>query len=423
MFDLDHWQEIAAALAKNRLRTFLTAFGVFWGIFLLVVLLGSGNGLSNGVLSGFAGSATNSFFVWGMRTSKPYAGLPAGRAVEFTNEDTAALVQQVTEAQVVAPRLQLGGHRGSATARRAGETGSFSVMGDHPEIFQIQSMILDRGRLLNRYDVEEKRKVAVIGTRVQEVLFEKDEDPVGDAIEINGVWFKVVGVFRTRQTGNQAERDLQTIYVPFSTFQQAFNAANQVHWYAVTAAPGHRASVVEERVLDILRSRHKVASDDRRGIGHFNLEEEFAKIQGLFTGIQLLMWIVGLGTLSAGAIGVSNIMLIVVRERTREIGIRRAIGARPRSVIGQIVLEAVILTALAGLLGLAAGVGVMELVSGQLAGGGGGDGGRSMFQNPGVTLGDALQALAVLIAAGTIAGLIPAQRAVAVSPVVALRSE
>jgi putative ABC transport system permease protein len=342
--------------------------------------------------------------------------------VEFTNEDTAALVRQVTEAQVVAPRLQLGGHRGSATARRAGETGSFSVMGDHPEIFQIQSMLLDRGRLLNRFDLVEQRKVAVIGTRVQEVLFEKGEDPIGEAIEINGVWFKVVGVFRTRQTGNQAERELTTIYVPFSTFQQAFNAANQVHWYAVTAAPGHRASVVEEKVLDILRGRHKVAPDDRRGIGHFNLEEEFAKVSGLFNGIQLLMWIIGLGTLSAGAIGVSNIMLIVVRERTKEIGLRRAIGARPRSVIGQIVLEAVILTALAGLLGLAAGVGVMEAVGGVLAKTGGG-GERSMFQNPGVTLPDALQALAVLVAAGTVAGLIPARRAVAVSPVEALRSE
>ncbi len=238
MFDLDHWQEIAAALGKNRLRTFLTAFGVFWGIFLLVVLLGSGNGLNNGVMAGFSGTATNSLFVWGMRTSKPYAGMDAGRSIDFTNEDIGELRRLVPEAAVIAPRLQMGGWRGGATARRKGEVGSFTVMGDYPEIFTIQSMVLDRGRLLNRLDLDEKRKVAVIGTRAEETLFEKDENPIGDAIEINGVWFKVVGVFRSRQTGNQGERDAQTIYIPFTTYQQAFNAQNEVHWFAVTARDG-----------------------------------------------------------------------------------------------------------------------------------------------------------------------------------------
>jgi len=421
LFDLDHWQEIGAALAKNRLRTFLTAFGVFWGIFLLVVLLGSGNGLSNGVMSGFSGMATNSLFVWGMRTSKPYAGLEAGRSIEFTNEDTAELGRQVPEAEVIAPRLQIGGWRGGATVRRGTEASAFNVMGDYPEIFRIQSMRLERGRLLNRLDLDEKRKVAVIGTRVIETLFEKGEDPIDDAVEINGVWFKVVGVFASRQTGDQADRDAQTIYVPFTTFQQAFNAGNRVDWYAVTARSDVPASTVEEKVLRILRERHKVAPDDRRGIGSFNLEKEFGQIRGLFTGIRILMWIVGLGTLSAGAIGVSNIMLIVVRERTREIGLRRAIGATPWSVVLQIVVEAVFLTAAAGLLGLTAGVGVMELVSNLAAQAG--SGGRTMFENPGVSFGDAMEALAVLVTAGTIAGLIPAQRAVAVSPVVALRSE
>lgn len=387
------------------------------------MLLGSGNGLSNGVMAGFGGSATNSFFAWGMRTSKPFAGLAAGRSIEFTNADWEEILRQVPEAAVVAPRLQMGGFRGGANVRRGGETGAFSVMGDLPEIFTIQSMILERGRLLNRIDVAEKRKVAVIGKRVVEVLFERGEDPIGQSIEINGVWFKVVGVFRTRQTGNDGEEDLQTVYVPFSTFQQAFNAVNEVHWFAVTAAPGHAASKVEEKVLGILRSRHKVDPEDRRGIGHFNLEEEFSKVQGLFNGIQVLMWIIGLGTLTAGAIGVSNIMLIVVKERTKEIGIRRAVGATPWKVIRQIVLEAVFLTSISGLLGLVAGVAVMEAVGGLLAGRGASSDGPSMFQNPGVTLPDALLALGVLIAAGTIAGLIPAQRAVAVQPVVALRSD
>jgi putative ABC transport system permease protein len=421
MFDLDHWQEIGAALGKNRLRTFLTAFGVFWGIFLLVVLLGSGNGLSNGVMQGFSGTATNSLFVWGMRTSKPYAGLDAGRSIDFTDEDTAELARRIPEAEVIAPRLQLGGWRGGATVRRGREASAFTIMGDHPAIFRIQSMALEQGRLLNRLDLDEKRKVAVIGTRVVEEMFAKGEEPIDDAIEINGVWFKVVGVFRSRQTGDQGDRDAQTIYVPFTTFQQAFNAGNEVHWFAITARPEVGASVVEEKVLAILRERHKVAPDDRRGIGFFNLEKEFNQVRGLFNGIHILMWIVGIGTLSAGAIGVSNIMLIVVRERTQEIGLRRAIGATPWKVMTQIVVEAVILTAGAGLLGLSAGVGVMELVAGALAQSGGGE--QSMFVNPGVSFADALQALAILVAAGTVAGMIPAQRAVVVSPVVALRSE
>jgi putative ABC transport system permease protein len=423
LFDLDHWQEIGAALAKNRLRTFLTAFGVFWGIFLLVVLLGSGNGLTNGVMAGFSGTATNSFFCWGRRTSKPFAGLAAGREVIFTNEDTEAIRRQVPDAAVIAPRLQLGGHHGSVTVRRKGEVGPFSVMGDYPQVFTIQSVILDRGRLLDHIDLEEKRKVAVIGTRVEEVLFDKGEDPIGDAIEINGVWFKVIGVFRTRQTGGQGERDAQTIYVPFSTYQQAFNAANEVDWYAITARDGVRVSKVEQEVLAVLQARHKVAPDDRRALGHFNLEEEFDKIRGLFNGIRVLMWLVGLGTLTAGAIGVSNIMLIVIRERTREIGIRRAVGATPRAVIGQIVLEAVTLTSVAGLLGLMAGVGAMEAVSALLPQGAAAGAQPSMFIDPGVTLSDAVQALLVLIGAGIVAGLIPARRAVAVNPVVALRSE
>ncbi len=422
MFDLDHWQEIGAALAKNKLRTFLTAFGVFWGIFLLVLLLGSGNGLSNGVMTGFSGMATNSFFAWGMRTSKPYAGLPSGRSIDFTDADVAAIRAQVKDAQVVAPRLQLGGHMGTARVVRHGETGAFNVTGDYPEIFTIQSLILDRGRFLNRLDLEEKRKVAVVGLRVVEVLFEPGEEPIGGSFQINGVEFKVVGVFRSRQSGNQADRDLQSIYVPFTTFQQAFNKIGEVDWMAVTSKPGVKASVVEEQVLEILRQRHKVAPDDRRGIGHFNLEKEFGKIQGLFTGIRLLMWIVGLGTLAAGAIGVSNILLIIVRERTREIGIRRAVGAGPWSIMGQILLEALVLTSVAGFLGLAAGVGVLELAA-SLVPATGSTGGPSMFQNPGVSFGEAFRAVAILVAAGCVAGFVPAQRAIAVPPVVALRTE
>ncbi|MEO8274711.1 MAG: ABC transporter permease [Thermoanaerobaculia bacterium] len=422
MFDLDSLQEIGATLAKNRLRTFLTAFGVFWGIFLLVLLLGSGNGLKNGIDAGFTGTATNSFFVWGMRTSKPFGGLAAGRAIEFTNADVDEIKRQVTEAKVVAPRLQLGGFRGGATAVRGVHTGAYQIMGDMPEIATIQSLLVTRGRFINKLDVEDKRKIAVIGTRVREVLFDADEDPLGGSIRINGIDFQVVGLFRSRQSGNDGQEDAETIFIPFTTYQQSFNSANRVQWLAVTSVDGVPASVAEKKVLEILRARHKVSPEDNRGIGHFNLEEEYSKVQGLMTGIKFLMWIVGIGTLAAGAIGVSNIMLIIVRERTKELGIRRAIGATPWKVQGQIIFESVLITLGSGLLGLSSAVAVLEIV-GRLLPAAAADGRPQMFQNPGVDLSAALQALTVLVISGVIAGFAPARRAVAITPMAALRSD
>jgi putative ABC transport system permease protein len=418
LLDLDHWQEIRVALLRNRTRTALTAFGVFWGIFLLMVMLGSGSGLKKGVLQGFSDGATNSFFIWTQRTQKPFAGMPAGRGIRMTNADVEAIREKVPEAEVVAPRNQLRGFGGGNNVSRGRKTGAFSVMGDYPEIRRIQSLKIETGRFLNPIDVEESRKVAVIGTRVRELLFARGEEPIGDSIVIGGVYFQVVGVFTSPRTGDDAERDTQTIFVPFTTFQRAFNYGDRVGWMAIISRPDVPASVAEEKVLSLLRSRHKVAPDDLRAFGHFNLEEEYTKIQGLFSGIRLLVWIVGVGTLAAGVIGVSNIMLIIVRERTKEIGIRRALGAKPSAVVSQIVSESVILTSLAGYLGLVAGIALVVGIGKLLP-----PGGAGMFLDPDVGVGEALQALAILVVAGVLAGLAPAQRALAVSPTVALRSE
>ncbi|MCP3957470.1 MAG: ABC transporter permease [bacterium] len=420
MFDLDNWQEIYHALASNKLRTFLTAFGVFWGIFLLMVMLGSGSGLENGVVAGFEDEATNSFFVWTRRTSIPYRGLPSGRRFELTGGDTEAIRLHVPEAAVVAPRNQLGGFRGGNNVTRGNKAGGFSVMGDIPEYIQIESVPIVGGRFLNQLDLDEKRKIAVIGTRVRDVLFEESEDPIGDSIEINGVYFKVVGVFEPSDSGEGGGNEAETIFVPFTTFQNAFNHGDQVDWFAITAVPGVAASVVQEKVLTLLAARHRVAPEDDRAFGHFNMEEEYNQIQGLFGGISMLIWIVGTGTLAAGAIGVSNIMMIIVKERTKEIGVRRAVGARPSVVMRQIVFEAILLTSAAGYVGLLAGVGVMEGVRKLLASAGGN---VQMFKNPGVDLEHAVLALVVLVISGTLAGLVPAQRAVSVSPVDALRAE
>lgn len=418
LLDLDHWQEIRVALTRNRTRTALTAFGVFWGIFLLMVMLGSGSGLRKGVLKGFADGATNSFFLWTQRTQKPFAGMPAGRSIRLTNADVEAIREKVPEVEVVAPRNQLRGFGGGNNVSRGRKTGAFSVMGDYPEIRRVQPLRIEAGRFLNPIDVGESRKVAVIGTRVRELLFSRGEEPIGDSIVIGGVYFQVVGVFASPRTGDNADRDAQTIFVPFTTFQRAFNYGDRVGWMAIISRSDVPASVAEEKVLSLLRSRHKVAPDDLRAFGHFNLEEEFAKIQGLFSGIRLLVWIVGIGTLAAGVIGVSNIMLIIVRERTKEIGIRRALGAKPSAVVSQIVSESVILTSLAGYLGLVAGIALVVGIGKLLP-----PGGAGMFLDPDVGVGEALQALAILVAAGVLAGLAPAQRALAVSPTVALRSE
>lgn len=419
MFDLDNWQEIWASLRKNKLRTLLTAFGVFWGIFMLVVMLGSGSGLENGVTADFGDGATNSFFVWSRRTSRPYAGLPPGRSFEMNNEDIGAL-EAMPETGVVAPRNQLGGYMGGNNVTRGVRSGGFSVMGDTPAILGIQAYRVDAGRFLNPLDLDEKRKVAVIGTRVREVLFDPGEDPIDQSIRIQGVYFKVIGVLSSAASGDRADRDAQTIFVPFTTFQTAFNYGNDVGWFAVTSAPGIPASVTEEKALALLKARHRVHPDDDRAFGHFNLEEEYQKIEGLFGGIGALVWIVGIGTLAAGVIGVSNIMLIIVKERTKEIGLKRAIGATPWAIRSQIVLEAIVLTALAGYFGLVAGVALVEGVRLALEASGNQ---AAMFKNPGVDLKDAFQALTILVVSGTLAGLVPAQRAVAISPVEALRSE
>ena len=417
VIDPDHWREIFEALRGNTMRTFLTAFGVFWGIFMLMLMLASGNGLWNGVRQGFSDSATNSVFIWSQRTSKPYRGMQTGRSVQLDAGDAAALRAQIPEADVVCPRNQLGGYQGGNNVTRGAKAGAFSIMGDIPEIARVQSVHITEGRFLNRLDLHERRKVAVIGTRVREVLFGRNEDPLGQAITINGAMFRVIGQFKpTRSDGGDRNEEAQTIFVPFTTFQTAFNYGDRVGWFALISRPGVPASVLEAKTLTLLKDRHQVAPDDTRAFGHYNSETEFNQINGLFVGIRALVWIVGIGTLSAGVIGVSNIMLVIVRERTNEIGIRRAVGATPFSITAQIVLEALILTGVAGYLGLSAGVAVVEAIASAIAATP-----TQMFRNPEVPFQSAMVTLAILVAAGILAGLIPARRAVKISTVEALR--
>ncbi len=420
MFDLDRWQEIFSTLKKNKLRTFFTAFGVFWGIFMLIIMLGSGKGLHNGVSTGMGDMATNSMFMWTRRTTIPYKGFPRGRFYQFRNNDTQALIDNIPEIEQIAPRLQGWGGNGDNNVIRGERTGAFRIQGDYPAYNIIDPVKMLSGRFINKIDIDEKRKNAVIGIRVVDEMFDPDENPIGQYLRIQGVYFKVVGVFQSKKNDQQAEHENQQICIPFTTLQKTYNYGDIVGWYAITAKSNSSVSLVEEKAKALMKTRHRISPDDDRAIGSFNVENEFKKMTNLFAGINGLIWIVGIGTLLAGVIGVSNIMLIVVKERTKEIGIQRAIGATPVNIITQIITESVFLTTLAGYIGLAIGVGIVELVNYILIKTGAD---TAMFNNPEVDFDKAITALIVLVIAGALAGFIPAKKAVSIKPIDAIRNE
>ena len=415
VFDADRWREVFDTLGANKLRTTLTAFGVLWGIFMLIIMLGAGSGLYNGVTSEFQGFATNSLYIWTQRTTMPYKGLPAGRWFSMNNEDTKAIRELVPEARVIAPRNEVGGWRGSANVTRGINTGAYGIKGDYPEVVEIQPFDIQEGRLLNQMDIDEKRKVAVIGAKVVNDLYDPSEEIIGSHIRINGVYFTVVGVIKTKKAGREAEDDAQSIFVPLSAFQQAFNYGNWVSYYGFMPVDGVSVAELQEKILKVLKERHRVHPNDEFAFGANNNEEEFEEYASVFSGINFLIWFVGTLTLVAGIIGISNIMLVIVKERTKEIGIRRAIGASPMSIVSQIILEALVLTSLAGYIGIVLGVWAVEYAGPMIE--------DDSFKNPQIDFNTILIALGVLIISGCAAGFLPAYRALEIKPVEALRTE
>jgi len=300
------------------------------------------------------------------------------------------------------------------------KAGQFQLFGDYPVFNSIDPVNMLKGRFLNDLDLKEKRKVVVIGQRVVDLLFEKDENPLNQYIQINGVYFMVIGVFKSKRNGEAASQDNQRINMPFTTLQQTFNYGNTVGFFNITAKDEIPVDVVEKKAIEVLKKRHSVAPSDDDAIGHYNLKKDYGKMEGLFFGIRLLVWIVGTGTLLAGVIGVSNIMLVVVKERTKEIGIQRALGATPLNIISEIITESVVLTTFAGYFGLVIGVGLLELINHLLSSSGAN---TEMFVHPGVNFKVAVMALCILIVSGALAGFIPARKAVSVKPIDALRYE
>jgi putative ABC transport system permease protein len=417
LFDPDHWEDIFSHIKKHKVRTLLTAFGVFWGIFLLLLLLAAGDGIEKGAYRQFGRIAVNSIHVWTEQTTLAYKGNKPGRYIELTDEDTKALKEAIHGIEKVCPRLNIWW---STTTKYGKKDGSFRVNGEVPEVASLEPIKIVNGRFINERDILEARKVVVIGTRVQEVLFAPGEDPVGKYIETSGVSNLVVGVFDFDSYGGDRRGRTETIYMPFTTMQRTFNMVNRVHWYSVLLGKNAQTEKIETEIKKLLAARHDVHPDDRRAIGSWNSSKEFHSIVGLFTGIRIFLWIVGLGTLLAGIIGVSNIMLIIVQERTKEIGIRKALGAPPASIISMILQEAFLITAVSGYAGLVAGVALTEGVSWYMKS-------AKMqidyFTDPEISLGVALGAMCILILAGTLAGLYPALKAARIHPVEALREE
>jgi putative ABC transport system permease protein len=410
MFFIDRWIEILSIIRKNKLRTLLTGFSVTWGIFMLIILLGSGKGLENGVHDQFASSAVNTLWVWGGETSLPYKGLKPGRDISFRNADYDQIKSSVTGVEYISGRMFVWG---SNTISYKTEYGDFDIRSVHPDYGIIEKLSMSQGRFINDNDIAENRKVAVIGMAVKEALI-KQEEAIGKHINIRGIPFLVVGVF-TDDDGRQDNQ--RAVYLPISTAQKALATIDRINTLAVTVASNDVSDSkrMEDEIRKDIAERHVFDEKDKNAMFIWNAVEEFKQFQDLFAAIRLFIWIIGVGTIVAGIVGVSNIMMISVKERTREIGIRKSLGATPRSIVSMIMQEALLITGLSGYIGLVLGIGVLELVNPYLQ--------SEFFRNPEADLRVAISALVVLVIAGMLAGFVPARRAAAIKPVEALKEE
>ena len=418
MFDLDRWEEIWQTINRNRKRSIMTAFGVFWGIFMLTIMMGAGLGLKRLMLSNFGNMAVNSCFYWGGQTSLPYKGLPSGRRWQLENEDMAAIKTQVPGVKSVAGIIWGSTYKFS----RQDKKGDYQLMGYTPDFQEISPQTMRYGRYINDIDMTQQRKVCVITEQVWEELFPNRENPVGQTIRMNNMYLTVVGVSIPPRNGVQFQSST-SVLIPFSTLQKMYNKGNKFDGMAVAAYDNWDIKEVEENVKKVFQARHTLSPDDNKAVQGFNLGDLFNKFSGLFSGISILTWIVGIGTLLAGIVGVSNIMLVTVRERTQEIGIRRALGAKPRTIISQIMSESFVLTFVSGIFGLALAIGILSLAETLLTAMTASPGGGGMQINTQISFGLALGSTGILILGSLLAGILPANRALSIKPVDAIREE
>jgi len=410
LFDRDTWQEVFDSFSKNKLRSILTMVGVWWGILLLIGLLGSAKGLENSFNRLFGSFATNSVFVWGQSTSKPFKGFQEGRQVKLSLTDARKVEENVEGVEFLVPRNQ-----NQAIVVRKFLSGNFGINGDYPLLDQVQKKKLIHGRFINQNDINDNKKIVVISEDAYKQLFEKDEMPIGEYIEINKINFMVIGMF---ENGNQNMGPTSDMHIPFTTFQQIYNQGDQIGWMMITGKPEYDITQIEEDAKLLLKNLNKIHPNDKRAFGSFNLGKEFAKITGFLTGMQFLTWFVGIATLLAGVFAIGNILLITVKERTKEIGVRRALGATPFEIKRQIVVEAVFLTIVAGLFGIITGGWILIGLDAAF-----GQGEDAAIVNASVSISVVFIALIILVVLGTLIGLIPAFKATSIKPIEALREE
>ncbi|MFN8255778.1 MAG: ABC transporter permease [Bacteroidales bacterium] len=409
MFDKDKWQEIFSTIQKNKLRSFLTGFSVAWGIFMLIILLGSGQGLQNGVETEFKQDAVNSIWLYPGQTSVAYQGYSLGRQIRFTNNDYDEVANNTKDLEYISAGFNI---RGNGTISYKNEYGTFDIISCHPGYQQIENAILKEGRFVNNPDIEKYRKVTSIGQKVAEALFKDSANPIGKYIKVNGIPFEVVGVFT-----DPNERDMTRIYIPVSTAQMVFNGGNRINRISLTTSgtPEESEKLVEQIRKDFAK-RHNFDPADMQAMFIRNTLKEYKQMQNLFSGIRIFVWIIGIGTIIAGIVGVSNIMMIVVKERTKEIGIRKAIGATPGSIVSLIIMESVMITGFAGYVGLVLGVGLLQLLSKAMES-------VPFIKDPQADFSVAIYATLLLIVSGALAGFVPANRAAMIKPIEALRDE
>jgi len=418
LFDKDTWQEIFSSIEQNKVRTIITVIGVLWGIFLYIVLSGAAKGIDNGFERQFERISSNSLFVWGEATSVPYDGFKTGRRINFKLSDVTALKNRIPEIQHIAPRNSSGVFGGSKAQLVNGQKkGSYNIYGDFPIYTTISTKtIFDGGRFINESDIKDKRKVCVIGERTQQELFKEGENPIGKFVRINGIHFRIIGVNKFIAGGGFANDG--DIFIPFTTYQRLYNTGEYVDFLLVAAYPKADIVQVETDIRAILKELHHVSPEDKRALGSFNIGKMFKQISQFASGMSFLSMVIGLATILGGIIGIGNILLISVKERTKEIGVRRAIGATPKEIRTQIMLESVFLTIIAGIIGIILGALVLSGINMAT---------KNMtdmpFTNPTVPIPYILGALFLMVVLGTLIGLIPAHRAVSIKPIDALREE
>jgi len=421
MFDLDTWQEIWLTITRNKSRSLLTAFGVFWGVFMLVVMAGFGVGIRHGIMDGVEHFEANSAFFFADNTSEPYKGFQRGRTWSMTMSDYEAIKHQYANKIKYMSGVMFGQSSGANNVVRSDKFGSFSVMGFAPDYNLINPSRILQGRFINDIDVREYRKVCVIGKRVLNDLYAPNEEVIGSLIRVNGIYYTVVGVSEAVSKNINVFGDPEEmVNLPFTTLQQAQNEGDKVNCIALAAKSSVNVAELEEDVKVFLKKRNSIAPTDLKAVGSFNAKKIFDVFQALILGINALIWIVGLGTLLAGVVGVSNIMLVTVRERTQEIGVRRALGASPFTILKQIMSESLVLTFLAGIFGIVLGVGVLAIVSQVLAAN---PSEKMPLSNPQISFGIAIAALLVIIVSGLFAGWLPSKRALQIKAIDALRDE